>query len=108
MGVEVTWHDIKKSCDSRLALGTLGAFTRTLCRFIVTAMGEENMNLLKDDSGVPTTFISAPRPIKEMWDQLQGAHRFTLTCCIIFKSPRQHAQNANIISELGCTNFWES
>jgi hypothetical protein len=35
------------------------------------------MKRLKDDSGVPTAFIRAPRPIKEMsesqWDQLQGA-----------------------------------
>jgi hypothetical protein len=67
MGVEVTWRDIKKSCDS---LGTLGAFIGTLCRFIATAMGEENMKRLKDDSGVPKAFISAPRPIKEMLDQL--------------------------------------
>ncbi len=35
MGMEVTWLDIKKSYDS---LGTLGAFIRTLCRFIATAM----------------------------------------------------------------------
>ncbi len=32
------------------------------------------MKRLKDYSGVPTAFICAPRPIKEMWDQLQGAH----------------------------------
>jgi hypothetical protein len=63
MGVEVTWRDIKKSYDT---LGTLGAFIRTLCRFITTAMGEENMKRLKDDSGVPAAFIRAPRPIKEM------------------------------------------
>jgi hypothetical protein len=31
MGAEVTWRDIKKSCDS---LGTLGAFIGTLCRWI--------------------------------------------------------------------------
>jgi hypothetical protein len=59
MGVEVTWRDIKKSCDS---LGTLGAFIGTLCRCIATAMGEENKKRLKDDSGVPTAFIRAPRP----------------------------------------------
>jgi hypothetical protein len=40
IGAEVTWCDIKKSCDS---LGTLGAFIGTLCRWIATAMGEENM-----------------------------------------------------------------
>ncbi len=54
------------------------------------------MKRLKDDSGVPTTFIRAPRPIKEMWDQLQGAHRLTLSYCIILESPRQHAQNVYI------------
>ncbi len=48
------------------------------------------MKRLKDDSGVPTAFIRAPRPIKEMWDQLQGEHRLTLSC-IVLKSPRQHA-----------------
>ncbi len=93
MGAEVTWRDKNKSCDS---LVTLGAFIRTLCRWIATAMGEENMKRLKDDSGVPTAFIRAPRPIKEMWDQLQGAHRLTLGCCIILESPRQHSQNAYI------------
>ncbi len=72
MGAEVTWRDIKKSCDS---LGTLGAFIRMLCRWIAAAMGEENMKRLKDDSGVPTAFIRAPRLIKEMWDRLQGVHR---------------------------------
>jgi hypothetical protein len=59
-------------------------------------MGEENVKCLKDDSGVPTAFIRAPRPIKEMWDQLQGAHSLTLSCCIILESPRQHAKNAYI------------
>jgi hypothetical protein len=93
MGAEVTWRDIKKSCDS---LGTLGAFIGTLCRWIATAMGEENMKRLRGDSGVPTAFIRAPRPIKEMWDQLQGVHRLTLSCCIIIESPRQHAQHAYI------------
>jgi hypothetical protein len=52
MGVEVTWRDNKKSCVS---LGTLGAFIGTLCWFIATAMGEENMKRLKDDSGVPNS-----------------------------------------------------
>ncbi len=47
MGAEVTWRDIKKSCDS---LGTVGAFIRTLSLWIATAMGEENMKRLKDDS----------------------------------------------------------
>jgi hypothetical protein len=42
---------------------------------------------------VPAAFIRAPRPIKEMWNQLQGAHRLTLSCCIILESPWQHAQN---------------
>ena len=86
MGAEVTWRDIKKSCDS---LGTLGAFIGTLCRWIATAMGEENMKRLRGDSGVPTAFIRAPRPIKEMWDQLQGVHRLTLS--ITLDSPSQHA-----------------
>ncbi len=54
------------------------------------------MKRLKDDSGVPTAFIRAPRPIKEMWVQLQGVHRLTLSCCIIIESPRQHAQHAYI------------
>ncbi len=63
MGVEVTWLDIKKSC---YPLGTLRAFIGTLCRFIAIAMGEGKMKRLKDDSGVPTAFICAPRPIKEM------------------------------------------
>ncbi len=47
MSVEVTWQDIKKSCDP---LETLGAFIGTLGWFIVTVMGEENMKCLKDDS----------------------------------------------------------
>jgi hypothetical protein len=93
MGVEVTWSDIKKSCDS---LGTLGAFIGTLCWWIATAMGEENMKRLKGDSGVPTALIRAPRPIKEMWYQLQGVYCLTLSCCIIRESPRQHAQSAYI------------
>jgi hypothetical protein len=93
ISVEVTWRDIKKSCDS---LGALGAFIRTFCRFIATAIGEENMKRLKDDSRVPAAFIRAPRPIKEMWDQLQSAHRLVLSCCIILESPRQHAKNAYI------------
>ncbi len=50
MGVELTWRDIRKSCDS---LGTLGAFIATMCRFIATAMKEENMKRLKDDPGLP-------------------------------------------------------
>jgi hypothetical protein len=54
-------------------------------------MGEENMKRLKDDSRVPTAFISAPRPIKEMWEQLQGAHCRTLSCCIILESPSRQA-----------------
>jgi hypothetical protein len=49
MGVEVTWWDIKKSCDP---LGRFGTFIRTLCRFIVTAMRKENMMHLKADLGV--------------------------------------------------------
>ncbi len=72
----MTWRDIKKSCDS---LGTLGAFIGTLCRSIATVMGEENMKRLKEDSGVPSAFIRAQRPIKEMWDQLQGVRRLTLS-----------------------------
>jgi hypothetical protein len=59
-------------------------------------MGEENMKRLRADSGVPTAFIREPRPIKEMWDQLQGVHRLTLSCCVILESPRQHAQHAYI------------
>jgi hypothetical protein len=93
MGAEVTWRDIKKSCDP---LGTLGAFIGTLCRYIETAMGEENMKRLRSDSGVPTAFVRAPRPSKEMWDQVQSVHRLTLSCCIILESPRQHAQHAYI------------
>jgi hypothetical protein len=64
-----------------------------VCRFIATAMGKENMKRLKDDSGAPTAFISTPRQIKEMWYQMQGAHRLTLSCWIILESPRQDAQN---------------
>jgi hypothetical protein len=47
MGAEVTWCDIKKSCDS---LRTLGAFIGTLCRWTATAMGEEDMKRLRGDS----------------------------------------------------------
>ncbi len=54
------------------------------------------MKRRKDDSGVPTAFIRAPRQIKEMSDQIQGVHRLTLSCRIIHESPRQHAQNAYI------------
>ncbi len=93
VGVEVTWRDIKKSCDS---LGTLGAFIRTLCRFIATAMGEENMKRLKEDSREPSAFICTPRQIKEMWDQLQSVHSLTLICCINLYSTSQNAQNAHI------------
>ncbi len=45
---------------------------------------------------MPTAFIRAPRPIKEMWFQLQGVPRLILSCCIILESPRQHAQIAYI------------
>jgi hypothetical protein len=45
MGVEVTWCDIKKLCDS---LGT-GRFHWNV---VSTAMGEEDMKCLKKDSGV--------------------------------------------------------
>ena len=45
---------------------------------------------------MPTACIRAPRLIKEMWDQPQGAHRLTLSCCIILESPKKHAQNAYI------------
>jgi hypothetical protein len=31
-----------------------------------------------------------------VWDQVQGVHSLTLSCCIILESPRQHAQNAYI------------
>jgi hypothetical protein len=54
MGVEVTWRDMEKSCDS---LGILCAFIGTLCRFIATAMGEENMKRLMNDSGAVTLAI---------------------------------------------------
>jgi hypothetical protein len=47
------------------------------------------MKSLKDDSGVPTAFIYALRPIKEMWDQLQGAHILTLSCCIVPETSRE-------------------
>ncbi len=52
------------------------------------------MKRLRDDSEVPTAFIRVPRPIKGMWDQLQGVHHLTLSCCIILESPRQQAPNA--------------
>jgi hypothetical protein len=54
MGVEVTWQDIKQSCDP---LGRLGSYIAKMCGFIATALGEENMKHLKDDSGVQDTFI---------------------------------------------------
>ncbi len=53
------------------------------------------MKRLKDDSGVPTAFIHAPRPIKEMWINCRALSS-TLSCCIILENPRQHAQNVYI------------
>ncbi len=99
MGVEVSWRDIKKICNS---LSELGVFIGALCHFICTALGEENMQRLKDDSGVPTAFISKPRPTKEMWDLVQQAHRLSLSCCIIVESPRANAQYAyhDLITEV--------
>ena len=72
----------------------LGAFVSALCHFIATALGEENMMRLKDDSGLPDAFISTPRPTKEMFDIVQDAHRLTLSCCIVIESPKAHAQDA--------------
>jgi hypothetical protein len=63
MGVEVNWRDIQNHVIPWEHWALIG----TLYRWIATAMGEENMKRLKDDSGVPTAFIRAPRPIKEMW-----------------------------------------
>ncbi len=51
------------------------------------------MKRFKADSGVPTAFISTPRPTKKVWDHVQGAHHLTLSCCIVMESPKRHAQN---------------
>ena len=93
MGVEVTWRDIKRTCNIGMRLG---AFVSALCHFIATALGEENMMRLKDDSGLPDAFISTPRPTKEMFDIVQDAHRLTLSCCIVIESFKAHAQDAFI------------
>jgi hypothetical protein len=47
MGVEESWWDIKKICN---ALSPLGRFIGALCHFIATALGDEHMKRMEDDS----------------------------------------------------------
>ena len=97
MGVEVTWRDIKKFCT---VLMRLGAFIGALCHFIATALGEENMKRLKDDSGVPDAFIRKPRPTREMYDLVQETHRLTLSCCIILDKPTAEYAFFDLMAEV--------
>jgi hypothetical protein len=75
---------------------SIGHFNLSVVHFIATAMGEENIKRLQDDSGVPTAFICTPRPLKFMWDQVQDMHRLTLSCCIVLESSKHNSQHAYI------------
>ena len=91
MGVEAIWKEIKKICN---VLMRLGACIAALCHFIATALGEENMKRLRDDSGMPHAFIRKPKPTKEMYDRVQAVHRLTLSCCLVIESTKSQAQYA--------------
>jgi hypothetical protein len=86
-------------CHGRTSTNSqLGIFIGALCHLIATAMREEkeNMKCLQDDSGMPTAFISTPRPLTFMWDQVQDMHCLTLSCCIVLESSKHISQHAYI------------
>ncbi len=90
IGVEVTWRDIKNHVipwehwalsSERCVGGSRQPWERRTC---------------SASRAAPECQPPSPARRGRSRDQLQGVHRFTLSCCIILESPRQHAQNAYI------------
>jgi hypothetical protein len=82
MGVEVSWHDIKKLCSCQDSLGKL---IGCLCHFINTMLGEEHMLLLSAAHACRSnTFICNPVVTKEMRGKLQPPPPFPTTGQNIF------------------------
>jgi hypothetical protein len=77
--IEVSWRDIKKLPPPNCSLGQ---FLGTLCHYIKTALGEDQLQRLSNVRSW-NAFIREPISTKKMWDGVQSAHSKTFSCCFV-------------------------
>jgi hypothetical protein len=93
MGIEVSWHDIKKLLAPNCSLGQ---FLGALCHYIKTALGEEHMQRLYEVCSC-NAFIREPIATKDMWDGVHSTHSKTLSCSFVLTTS---SKCANVAIEL--------